>query len=137
MQALLADQSLDGRDLATLGLERPQARFDLGGQQPVALRGVPRVEGPAPPGEAAQQRLERCVGGLQEVAGQPVRRRAAEGVPIESGLLGGDPAQLARDADGSRTPLALELREPAPGVPRGARRNRGGTACPRPRTVSS
>ncbi len=60
---------------------------------------------------AADDREHRVLDRLEEGLGQAAGRRHAEGIAVETSVLGGDPALLARDPNRDRPALALELAE--------------------------
>ena len=63
----------------------------------------------------ARQALERLLDVLEERGRQPSRRYRAEGIAVQAGVLGGDPALLAADPHPHRAPALLELAEDAAG----------------------
>ena len=62
--------------------------------------------------EAPDQRHERPQLAREERVRQPGRHDDAERVAVFAGVLGRDPTRLARDRDGDRPPVALQLEEP-------------------------
>src|SRR4051812_42428607 len=62
-------------------------------------------------GVTAEQRLHRLRRLLQEGVREARRHRHAERVPVETAVLGGDPAFLAGNSHFDGTTLALELAE--------------------------
>ena len=120
-RAAQAPQHLGVAPLA-LGAARPQlAAHQLagalelaqrgGGVDAVALAQLGRRERAVRLGVAAHQPRERVGDVRQERLGQAAGRHRAERVAVEPGVLGGDPALLAADAQADRAALALELGE--------------------------
>ena len=67
---------------------------------------------------AAHQLHERVGDVGQERLGQAAGRHDAEGVAVQPGVLGRQPALLPADASPHRPALALELRQPLAGLRR-------------------
>ena len=95
----------------------------------VAVGGLPRGEGPVGAGVAASKALKRLLDLLEEGGGQPAGGHGAEGVAVQGGVLGRDPALLPADAHPHRAPLTFQVGQ-HPLVPR---RPPGSAPAPRRR----
>ena len=80
--------------------------------EPVALLERARLERAVGAGVAAHEPLHRVGDVLEEDLGQTGGRHRAERVAVEAGVLGGDPARLAADAQPHGAALAVELPDP-------------------------
>ena len=89
-------------------LELAQRRGQVDPEAPVDL---PRRERPVGARVTANERHHRVVDRLEVGLRQAARRRNADRVAVEPGVLGGDPALLAGDPDAHSAALALELAE--------------------------
>ena len=79
----------------------------------VAVRDVPRGERPVGAGVAARQARERLLDLLEEHLRQAARRHGPEGVAVEAGVLGREPALLAADAHADGPAPLLEVAQHA------------------------